>query len=103
MHALIKKRATGTPASFAKKLGICKSMLMINLSELKELGAPVKYDLANQTYYYTEPCELLFKFELQQEDFGTIKGGEHFNICQMLESNDIRTDFGMFVLQCFES
>jgi GTP-sensing pleiotropic transcriptional regulator CodY len=34
---LIRKEATGTSDEFAEKVGICRSMLMENLREMKEL------------------------------------------------------------------
>ena len=40
MHDLICRNATGTPDTFSEKLGISKSMLMINLAQLKEKAAP---------------------------------------------------------------
>lgn len=52
MDDLIRKRATGPPDEFAKRLGIKKSTLMIYLKEAKELGAPVMYCRDSQTYYY---------------------------------------------------
>ncbi len=76
MDDLIKRKATGTPDEFAKKLGICKSMLMINLAELKEIGASIKYDLDKQTYYYCQGCRLKLKFELDDTEMNSMKGGK---------------------------
>lgn len=64
MDDLINRRATGSPARFAYKLRISKSMLMINLAELKKLGAIIRYDRIRQTYYYDQGCCLKFGFEL---------------------------------------
>jgi hypothetical protein len=92
MHDLIKRKATGTPDEFAKKLGICKSMLMIHLKELKVMGAPVKYDQLQQNYYYTEQCKLIFEFEREGK---LIKGGQ--NIFDYLShSNHIRMAIDTF-------
>jgi predicted DNA-binding transcriptional regulator YafY len=59
---LVRRRATGSPEEFAKKLGISKSMLMLNLAELKELGAPLKYNSVENTYYYDCYGRLRFEF-----------------------------------------
>lgn len=65
MDDLIRRKATGTPEEFAKKLGICKSLLMLNLREIKKMGAPLKYDTNRSSYYYTEACkiQLGYRFE----------------------------------------
>jgi len=75
MDDLIKRKATGTPDRFAEKLHISKSMLMINLNELKELGALIKYDLDERTYYYDGGCRLEFRFVLPGSEMNKIRGG----------------------------
>ncbi|MCW5911483.1 MAG: hypothetical protein KIT62_10430 [Cyclobacteriaceae bacterium] len=77
MHDLICRRATGTPDTFSEKLGISKSMLMVNLAQLKERGGPIRYDLLSQTYYYTRPCRLVFGYEIDKDVMGQVKGGEN--------------------------
>ena len=48
----ISRKATGKPDEFAAKLNISKRMLFEYIADLKELGAPVLYDRAKQTYFY---------------------------------------------------
>lgn len=43
LDSLIKKEATGTAEEFAEKIGISRSMLMINLDEMREMGAMIKF------------------------------------------------------------
>jgi hypothetical protein len=74
MDDLIKRKATGTPDEFAIKLGICKSMLMLNINELKTLGAPVKYCNQIRSYYYDEQGHLEVKFK-SIDSMHAIKGG----------------------------
>jgi hypothetical protein len=76
MHDLINRRATGSPDSFAEKLRISKSMLMINLTQLKQIGGPINYDSLSQTYYYTQPCLFKVGYELENEELNLIKGGQ---------------------------
>ncbi len=63
MDDLIRRKATGTPDEFAQRLGISKSMLMLNLMELKQLGAPVKFSHIEQTYYYENNGRFILQFE----------------------------------------
>lgn len=63
MDNLIRTHSTGTPENFAKLLGISKSMLMINLAEIKRLGGPVKYDPCRRSYYYERNCSFRIGFE----------------------------------------
>ena len=94
MNDLITRKATGTPEEFAGKLGLSKSMLMINLNELKEMGAPIKYDPQNRNYFYEGECKLVFEFERLREG-ANLKGGK--NIFDWLpHSNAIRMAFQTF-------
>jgi predicted DNA-binding transcriptional regulator YafY len=102
MDDLIRRKATGTPDQFAEKLGISKSMLMINLNELKELGAPIKFNNIEQAYCYEKECSLLLQFELTKQDASALKGGKNsFN--NFIHSNTVRMEDAMFTVQVFES
>ena len=80
MHDLICRKATGTPDDFAEKLGISKSMLMLNIAQLKEKGGPIKYDSLNRTYYYTRPCRFMVGYELDEKTMNALKGGKGYFI-----------------------
>lgn len=95
MDYLIRRKATGTPDEFAGKLGICKSMLMINLSELKEMGAEVKYNPQLRSYCYEGNYVLKLGFELEKSEASRIKGGEN------VHSNLIRIPFSTLVTHSF--
>ncbi|MFO0266599.1 MAG: hypothetical protein ACK51D_06590 [Cyclobacteriaceae bacterium] len=56
---LIRKEATGTSDEFAEKVGICRSMLMENLREMKELGAQIFYCRHRRSYCYVNEFNLL--------------------------------------------
>lgn len=58
MDDLIRRKATGNSVEFAKKLGISRSLLMIDLHELKELGAPIQFDDQRQSYVYSSEFRL---------------------------------------------
>lgn len=52
IHSLIARRGTGTQKELAKRIGLSVSSLNEYLSEMKELGFPIRYDARCKTYYY---------------------------------------------------
>lgn len=44
IDSLIRRKATGDSGEFAEKLGISRSMLMLNMQELRDLGVKIEYD-----------------------------------------------------------
>lgn len=63
MNELIRRKATGTPEEFASKMNMSRSALMRELSELKNLNAPIQFDHDRQTYYYNEEGTFEFGFK----------------------------------------
>jgi hypothetical protein len=59
IDSLIKRKATGNLENFATKNGLCKRAMTDVLNEMKELGFPIKYDRARNTYYYNEKGEMV--------------------------------------------
>lgn len=59
---LIRRKATGNPEEFAKKLNISRSQLLQDLKELKELGAAIEYSFNSRSYYYGEECKIILDF-----------------------------------------
>ncbi len=72
MHDLINREATGSCKEFANKLGISKSMLMIDLNELRTIGAEIEFDLHKRSYYYQKPFNFIVGRGREQ-----IMGGEN--------------------------
>lgn len=60
---LIRLKATGNPASFAEKMSISERSLYLLLQHLKEIGAPIAYNRARKSYYYTQPVMLKLGFD----------------------------------------
>ncbi|NOS94486.1 MAG: HTH domain-containing protein [Cyclobacteriaceae bacterium] len=58
MDDLIRRRATGGSEEFARRLGISRSVLMENLKDLKEMGAPIQFCETTRTYYYKSEYHL---------------------------------------------
>ncbi len=67
----IKKEATGTAEDFSEKIRISRSMLMINLDEMREMGALIKFCPIRKTYYYEQ------KFNLLIGNMNQLKGGNN--------------------------
>lgn len=49
---LIKKGKTGEVGEVAKKLHITETSLRRRLEDLKDMGADIRYDYKNKTYYF---------------------------------------------------
>lgn len=60
VNYLIEQNNTGTPAKLAAKLEISERTLYLILDFMKsELGAPIKYNRIQRTYYYAKEGKLL--------------------------------------------
>jgi hypothetical protein len=66
---MIKRKATGDLEQFARKNGLCKRAMTDVLSEMKELGFPIKYDRTRQTYYYDEVGEMVKQLFIKDGQF----------------------------------
>lgn len=66
MHYLILYKRTGTPESFARKIGVSKSMIYLLIQELKQMGAPIVYCKYKGSYKYQYEVDFKFGFESPQ-------------------------------------
>ncbi|TSE02496.1 hypothetical protein FOF46_30805 [Aquimarina algiphila] len=57
---LIRLKATGSPIEFASKLDISKATLHRTILAMKELDAPIIFDIKSNSYLYLN--EVIFKF-----------------------------------------
>ena len=60
IDALIRRKATGTPAQLAERLDVSEASLYRYLNDLRDLGAPIKYCSQRLCYIYNAPFELTF-------------------------------------------
>ena len=51
----VKRRATGSAAKFARRMGLSRATFYRYLDVLRTLGAEIKYDSFRETYYYERP------------------------------------------------
>ncbi len=59
---LIRMQATGTPEELACKLDISRTTLYRIIALMKELNAPVEYDIAIRSFVYAEEVGFRFGF-----------------------------------------
>lgn len=86
MDTLIKRKATGTPEEFARKMGLSRSTLMEYIKSLKALNAPIVYDTMRNSYYYDQPCRLKIGFEsttLTEQELQEINNYQLEKICKV--------------------
>lgn len=60
--SLIRRKGTGTPEQFAKRLGLSKSSWYNLKAEMENRGAPILYSKTLRTYYYMEPGNFRVEF-----------------------------------------
>lgn len=69
INQAIKDEQTGDPVQFARKLNVSRSMLYNYIEEIKTLGAKVKYNKANNTYYYENNFDVKIEVSSGRSDF----------------------------------
>lgn len=77
---LIRLQATGSPDKLASRLGISRAKVYRLIDTMKELNAPVAYDLAKQSFIYTKTVRFNFGFtenELNYREAKSINGGTY--------------------------
>ncbi len=62
IDGLIRLQATGTPEELAARLNISKAKLYRIINVMKQLNAPVEYDIAKQSFVYAEAVGFTFGF-----------------------------------------
>lgn len=69
----IRTRSTGTPAQFARKLGMSQSQLFQIMKIMREImDAPVYYSKTEQSYCYEENVKFFWGF-MSDNRYGKIK------------------------------
>ncbi len=76
---LIRRKGTGPPDAFSRKLGISPRQLFRLLDELKSYGLPIKYSRERQTYYYIREVDFNITFEIRDKDCRKVLGGKRKN------------------------
>jgi hypothetical protein len=58
MHKLVMRHKTGTPAEFARQLGVSRTSLYELIDELRSRGAPIAYSKSTRTFFYSQPYDI---------------------------------------------
>lgn len=68
MDQLIRLKATGSPKQLANRLQVSEATVFRTINAMKELGAPITYELSRQTYAYTQQTTFRCGFFLEELD-----------------------------------
>jgi hypothetical protein len=63
---LIRLQATGTPQTFAERLKISSSSLYRLIEIIREMGAPIEYSIASQSYIYKIEVDFVCGFFIKE-------------------------------------
>lgn len=66
---LIRIKGTGTAEQLAEKLGISRRSVFNLLNEMKEKGAPIKFDQYRGSYYYDEEGYFKISFYFKRKEY----------------------------------
>lgn len=75
---LIRLKCTGTPKQLADKLKVSETTVYRILDTMKQLDAPIAYNISRQSYIYEAPVSFKFGFytkDISGEEARDIKAG----------------------------
>lgn len=79
---LIRLKSTGRPKNLAERLNVSEATVFRMIETMKELNAPVYYDISRQSYAYSEPTSFkcgFFVEDLDEASQRNLTGGYGFN------------------------
>ena len=90
---LIRLRATGRPKQLAQRLEVSEATVFRIIDTMKALNAPIYYDLARQSYSYSQATKFKCGFYLEELDRTSEKdfsGGHAYgNLCHLTKFNTL--------------
>lgn len=69
---LIRLQATGSPPELASKLGISKTKLYRIINIMRELDAPIEYDIVTQRFSYAKTVDFKFGFYIKEQNINEL-------------------------------
>ena len=73
---MIRKKATGSPAELALKLGLSERAVFEYIRAMRDMEAPISFCNYRQTYYYEHEVQFSVGFrELNGDEIQELKGG----------------------------
>jgi biotin operon repressor len=79
LDQLIRLKATGTPTTLAKHIGMSKRQLHRLVQALREMGLPIEYCKKQKCYQYTDKVKIWVELQIGEETMLKIKGGKSFS------------------------
>lgn len=64
---LICEQRTGTPADLGQKIGVSERSVFDYLKLMREMGAPISYSRAKNSYFYQSNGRLMVRFKESNE------------------------------------
>ena len=68
LHLLIKRKATGSPKELAHRLEVSQASVYEYIKTMKEMGAPIVYDIYRKSYVYEKACSLNLRYDVKELD-----------------------------------
>jgi hypothetical protein len=102
MHKLVLRRRTGTPAEFARQLGVSRTSLYELLDELRSRGAPITYSKSTRTFFYSQPYDISITCSLRPLSYAEQKenaGGINL-FSTVLFFRTLLSEISMLTLSC---
>ncbi len=87
LDQLIRLKGTGRPKQLAERLEVSEATVFRIIDTMKELRAPICYDLERQSYIYTEKAHFKCGFYVEALDETTernLSGGYNFGNMELL-------------------
>ena len=76
---LIRMKATGNPKNLAERLSVSEATVYRVIETIKGMGAPVEYNIRNQSYVYVDEVDFVcgfFPHKLSYSEAHKINGGD---------------------------
>ena len=77
LDQLIRQRATGSSRALARRLKVCRSTVMNDLDQLRQLGGDVDYCRLRRSYYYRDDRQLFIGFVPRASVATLVRSEEH--------------------------
>lgn len=75
IDGLVRRKSTGTPKHLASRLNISERCLFKTLKLMKEMGAPLYYCIARETYVYEYEVSYTIGFQRSSSALNKVVGG----------------------------
>jgi len=89
IDGLIRRKATGTPKELAYRLGVSERGLFKTLKLMKEMGAPINYNISRQSYMYEYEVDFSIGFcQANSDQLKVVAGNSNIFFRELDVEND---------------